>query len=109
MAGTSPIVAAKKQGRGLADPARSQDRGEAARARADLLTPAGRTSPAIAVAFGVRQDTARLRRSAFMRGGLAALRAHIPLSAIIRPTRPSPVPPSPAVPSTTRPLSAATR
>jgi len=78
MAGKSSVVASEEQKRALADLARSQDRGEADRARAILPTPAGWTSPAIAAAFGVRQDTARLWRSASMRGGLAALRAHVP-------------------------------
>ena len=40
------------------------DRGEADRARALLLTLAGWTSPRIAEAFGVREDTVRLWRSA---------------------------------------------
>jgi transposase len=78
MAGKSSVVASEEQKRALADLARSQERGEADRARAILLTLAGWTSPAIAEAFGVREDTVRLWRSAFMRGGMAALRAHIP-------------------------------
>ena len=41
-----------------------------------LLTLAGWTSPRIAEAFGVREDTVRLWRSDFMRGGVAALKAH---------------------------------
>ena len=53
--------------------ARSWDRGEADRARAVLLTLSGWTSPRIAEAFGVREDTVRLWRSDFMRDGVAAL------------------------------------
>jgi len=40
-----------------------------------LLTLAGWTSPHIAEAFGVREDTVRLWRSDFMGKGIAALRA----------------------------------
>jgi transposase len=39
------------------------------------LTLAGWTSARIAEAFGVREDTVRLWRSDFMRGGIAALKA----------------------------------
>jgi transposase len=45
--------------------AHSRERGEADRARAILLTLAGWTSPRIAEAFGVREDTVRLWRSEF--------------------------------------------
>jgi transposase len=55
----------------------SRNRGEADRARAILLTLAGWTSVRIAEAFGVREDTVRLWRSAFMAGGVAALRTSI--------------------------------
>ena len=64
--------------RALVDLGRSQDRGEADRARAVLLTLSGWTSLVIAEAFGGRQDTVRLWRSAFMRDGVAALRTHPP-------------------------------
>ncbi len=84
MAGKSPVVADDKQKRALVDLGRSRDRGEADRARAILLTLAGWTSPAIAEAFGVREDTVRLWRSAFLRGGVAALQTH-------RPPGPAPV------------------
>ena len=57
--------------------ARSRDRGEADRARAVLLTLSGWTSPRIAEAFGVREDTVRLWRSDFMRDGVAALKATV--------------------------------
>src|SRR3712207_4881068 len=78
MAGTSPLSANEEQRRVLADLGRWRDRGEADRARAVLLTLAGWTSPAIAVAFGVREDTVRLWRSAFMAGGVEALRTRVP-------------------------------
>ncbi len=42
-----------------------------------LLTLAGWTSPEIAEAFGVREDTVRLWRSDFTTGGAAALKASI--------------------------------
>ena len=47
------------------------------RARAVLLTLAGWTSRRIAEAFAVREDTVRLWRSDFMRGGFEALKASI--------------------------------
>ena len=78
MAGKSPVVADEDQRRALAGLARSRDRGEADRARAILLTLSGWTSPGIARAFGVREDTVRLWRGAFMRHGVAALRTHPP-------------------------------
>jgi len=55
----------------------SRDRGEADRARAVLLTLAGWTSPEIAEAFGVREDTVRLWRSDFAAGGVAALKRSV--------------------------------
>jgi len=61
----------------LAALARSRDRGEADRARAVLLTLSGWTSPRIAEAFGVREDTVRLWRGDFGRGGVAALKASV--------------------------------
>ena len=78
MAGKSPVVADEDQRRVLAGLARSRDRGEADRARAILLTLSGWTSPDIARAFGVREDTVRLWRSAFAQGGVEALRARVP-------------------------------
>ena len=77
MAGTSPITASDEQRAALAALAGSRDRGEADRARAVLLTLAGWTSPKIAEAFGVREDTVRLWRSDFTAGGVAALEASI--------------------------------
>jgi transposase len=78
MAGRSPVVADEQQKRALAELGRSQDRGEADRARAILPTLSGWTSPDIATPFGVREDTARLWRGAFLRGGVAALRTRPP-------------------------------
>ena len=78
MAGRSPVVADEQQKRALAELGRSRERGEADRARAVLLTLSGWTSPEIAVAFGVREDTVRLWRGAFMAGGVEALRTRVP-------------------------------
>jgi transposase len=78
MAGKSPVSANDEQRRALAELGRSRDRAEADRARAILLTLSGWTSPDIAAAFGVREDTARLWRSTFMRGGVEALRTRSP-------------------------------
>jgi len=77
MTGKSPLSATDEQRAALKVLAGSGDRGEADRARAVLLTLAGWTSPRIAEAFGVREDTVRLWRSNFMRGGVAALTAHV--------------------------------
>jgi len=77
MSGKSPVVASQEQRAALTALAGSRDRGEADRARALLLTLAGWTSPRIAEAFGVREDTVRLWRSDFARGGVAALQASI--------------------------------
>ena len=62
----------------MANLGRSRDRAEADRARAILLTLSGWTSPEIAAAFGVREDTVRLWRSAFAQGGVEALRPPLP-------------------------------
>ena len=75
MTGKSPLSATEEQRADLTIVAGSRDRGEADRARAVLLTLAGWTSPRIAEAFGVREDTVRLWRSDFMNGGVAALKA----------------------------------
>src|SRR3712207_334465 len=74
MAGKSPGVASDEQRSELVALSQLRDRGEADRARAILLTLAGWTSLRIAEAFGVREDTVRLWRSAFMKGGVEALR-----------------------------------
>ena len=72
MAGKSPMTASEEQRVALRALAVSRDRGEADRARAVLLTLSGWSSPRIAEAFGVREDTVRLWRSEFGRGGVAA-------------------------------------
>ena len=77
MAGKSPVVASAAQRRDLIILSHSRDRGEADRARALLLTLAGWTSSRIAEAFGVREDTVRLWRSAFSKGGVDALRRSV--------------------------------
>ena len=77
MAGKSPLTASTEQKQGLEALAASRDRGEADRARAVLLTLRGWTSRRIAEAFVVREDTVRLWRSDFMRGGFEALKASI--------------------------------
>ena len=77
MAGKSPVTASDEQRAGLLALAGSRDRGEADRARAVLLTLAGWTSPEIAEAFGVREDTVRLWRSDFAADGVAGLKASI--------------------------------
>jgi transposase len=77
MAGKSRVKANDDQRTALESLAGSRDRGEADRARAVLLTLNGWTSIRIAEAFGVREDTVRLWRSDFMRGGIEALKASI--------------------------------
>ena len=77
MTGKSPLWATEEHRAELTILAGSRDRGEADRARAVLLTLAGWTSPRIAEAFGVREDTVRLWRSDFMNGGVAALKASV--------------------------------
>src|SRR3990170_5852058 len=77
MAGKSPVTAAEEQREALRTLARSRDRGEADRARAIVLTLSGWTSPRIAEAFSVREDTVRLWRSDFARGGVEALKATV--------------------------------
>jgi transposase len=77
MGGKSPVAASDAQRVALAALAESRDRGEADRARAVLLTLAGWSSPRIAEAFGVREDTVRLWRSNFARSGTQALKATI--------------------------------
>jgi transposase len=77
MAGKSPVEASEEQRGALRALAHSRDRGEADRARAILLTLTGWTSQRIAQAFGVREDTVRLWRSDFARGGVEALKATV--------------------------------
>jgi transposase len=77
MAGKSPVVASEEQRRALMALSRSRDRGEADRARAIVLTLLAWTSGQIAEAFGVREDTVRFWRSAFMTGGIEALKTSV--------------------------------
>jgi transposase len=77
MVGKSPITADGEQRAALRALAHSRDRGEADRARAMLLTLLGWTSPRIAEAFGVREDTVRLWRCDFADGGVEALKASV--------------------------------
>lgn len=77
MAGKSRVTASEEQHAALRMLAQSRDRGEADRARALLLTLSGWTSPRIAEAFGVREDTVRLWRSDFAHGGIEALKATV--------------------------------
>lgn len=77
MTGRSPLAATETQRADLTSLAGSRDRGEADRARAVLLTLSGWTSPQIAEAFGVREDTVRLWRSDFMKGGVEVLKATV--------------------------------
>ena len=77
MVGKSPVKASDEQRTALESLAASRDRGEADRARGVLLTLNGWTSARIAEAFGVREDTVRLWRSDFMRGGIEALKTSV--------------------------------
>src|SRR3954453_9447076 len=77
MAGKSPLAATEGQRRALMALSRSRDRGEADRSRAIVLTLSGWTSGRIAEAFGVREDTVRFWRSAFITGGIEALKKAI--------------------------------
>ncbi len=71
MGGKSPVKASEDEKRALVELSESRDRAEADRARAIILTLSGWTSGRIAQAFGVREDTVRLWRSDFMRGGVS--------------------------------------
>src|SRR3954447_6543008 len=77
MAGKSPVTADAEQRSALVALSHSRDRGEADRARAILLTLSGWTSRQIAEAFGVREDTVRFWCSAFITGGIEALKKSI--------------------------------
>src|SRR3954468_10177156 len=77
MAGKSPVTADAEQRSALLALSHSRDRGEADRARAIVLTLSGWTGGQIAEAFGVREDTVRVWRSAFMRGGVEALKTSV--------------------------------
>ncbi len=77
MAGKSPVTASDEQKAALKSMAGGTDRAEADRARAIVLTLNGWTSARIAEAFGVREDTVRLWRGDFTRGGVDALKASV--------------------------------
>ena len=77
MAGRSSVAADEEQRRDLAALSHSRDRSDADRARAILLTLSGWTSGQIAQAFGVREDTLRFWRSAYMTGGIKALKRSV--------------------------------
>jgi transposase len=77
MTGRSRLSATDGERAALNALAGSRERGEADRARAVLLTLAGWTSPRIAEAFGVREDTVRLWRSDFMSSGVEALKTRV--------------------------------
>ena len=76
MSGKSPLTANVEQRCGLERLAVSSNRAEADRARAILLSLAGRTSADIGEVFGVREDTVRDWRSTFMREGVAGMERH---------------------------------
>lgn len=76
MSGKTPLRVTEDQRVGLQRLAGSAQRAEADRARAILLSAAGWTSAAIGEAFGVREDTVRDWRSAFMREGLRGIERH---------------------------------
>jgi Helix-turn-helix domain len=77
MAGQSTVVADEEQRTELDALAKSRERGEADRARCILLTLSGWSSPRLAEAFGVREDTVRLWRMEFMASGVEALRTRV--------------------------------
>lgn len=77
MAGKSSVRAGEEARQALRMLAGSRERGEADRARAILLTLSGWTSPRIAEAFGVREDTVRLWRMDFAKRGVEALKATV--------------------------------
>src|SRR3954462_15635641 len=74
MAGKSPVRADAEQRSALVALSHSRDRGEADRARAILLTLSGWSRRQIAEAFGGCEDTVRFWRSAFITGGIEALK-----------------------------------
>src|ERR1700738_5563595 len=78
MSGRSSVVVDKEQRVALAELAKSRERPEADVAPCILVTLSGWSSPRLAEAFGVREDTVRLWRMTFMTGGVDALRARVP-------------------------------
>jgi transposase len=77
VAGRSRVVATATQMGELRALGGSDDRGEADRARAILLSLEGWTSGRIAAAFGVRPDSVCHWRSWFLTTGVNGLRAHV--------------------------------
>ena len=78
MPGRSKITADEQERSALRALARSARRSEADRARAILLTLAGRRAAEIAAGLGVHVGTVREWRGRFLRGGTAALRHRKP-------------------------------
>jgi transposase len=76
MAGKTPLSVTQDQRSDLKQLSGSANRSEADRARAILLSLGGWTSAEIGEAFGVREDTVRDWRSAFMREGLSGIERH---------------------------------
>jgi transposase len=74
MAGTSKLTADAAEQATLRALSRSEHRGEADRARAILLTLAGRRAEEIAAVLGVHVSTVRNWRGYFAHGGVAGLR-----------------------------------
>src|SRR4051794_1455380 len=77
MAGKSPVRADAEQKSALVALSHSRGRGEADRGRAVLLTLSGWTSGQNGQALGGRGGTGRVWRSAFMTGGLEALKTSV--------------------------------
>jgi transposase len=76
MAGKTPLSVTQDQRSDLKQLSASANWSEADRARAILLSLGGWTSAEIGEAFGVREDTVRDWRSAFMREGLSGIERH---------------------------------
>src|SRR3954464_9356305 len=77
MAGKSPVTGDAQQRSALVGLYHLRDRRAGGRALATLLPLSGWTSGQIAEAFGVREDTVRFWRSAFITGGLEALKTSV--------------------------------
>jgi transposase len=74
MPGKSTLTADAAEQAALRDLSKSEQRGEADRARAILLTLEGRKAAEIAAVLGVHVSTVRNWRGYFMHGGVAGLR-----------------------------------
>src|SRR5215218_7303500 len=74
MAGKSTLTADAAEQAALRNLSKSEQRGEADRARAILLTLEGRRAAEIAAVLGVHVSTVRNWRGYFAHGGVAALR-----------------------------------